>query len=118
MQFTYRDERIKSKMWRINNLEHFGLHKVEPSLPTNTVPRTTGFLHLSGKDAPTLIRPNQKRCQKRLIKKGKMDIEYLEKVSEEHQSSKKFSKESSKKFDRKTYCGTEELNDLVCLIKY
>ncbi|CAI9299558.1 unnamed protein product [Lactuca saligna] len=82
MWFTNHDQYIQRKTQEISNLEGY-LCKVKPHLSTNSIPRTTGFLHLSEKDAQTPLRPDRKRCQKRLIKKGRMDTDYLHQVKEE-----------------------------------
>ncbi|KAK1438836.1 hypothetical protein QVD17_04647 [Tagetes erecta] len=97
---------IEWKMWEIKNLERWGLDIVEPDLPINSVPRTSGVLCLtSGNDGQTPVKPDLKRCQKRIIKKGRIDIEYLELVHEAHISS-------MKSWSR-TYCGTQDLNNVI-----
>ncbi|PWA51732.1 hypothetical protein CTI12_AA461460 [Artemisia annua] len=101
--YWYSDERIESKMRQIRNLERY-LGKVEPSLPIATAAKTNGFYRLPGKSDGSPVRPDQKRCQERLIKKGKMDKEYLQQVQEELLSSKKLKGMTS--------FGTQELNDL------
>ncbi|CAI9299559.1 unnamed protein product [Lactuca saligna] len=101
MWFTQQDQYIQWKKQEINNLESY-LCKVEPHLPTNSVPRTTGFLHLSEKDA---VRADRKRYQKRLIKKGRMDVDYLHQVKEELLCLKKCSGMTSS-------C-TQEIKDLM-----
>lgn len=91
-------------MWEIRNLERY-LGKVEPSLPIATAAKANGFYRLPGKSDRSPVRPDRKRCQERLIKKGKMDKEYLQQVQEELLSSKKLKGMTS--------FGTQELNDLV-----
>ncbi|GKB11002.1 proton pump-interactor 1-like protein [Tanacetum coccineum] len=104
--YWYSDERIESKMWEIRNLERY-LFKVEPSLPILSVPKTNGFYRLPGKSDRSPVRQDRKRCQERLIKKGKIDKEYLQQVQEELLSSNKLKGMTS--------CGTQELNDLILL---
>lgn len=74
------------------------------------VQRATGYLRLHGKYVQTPITPDRKRCQKRLIKKGRMNMNYLQSVEEELLTSKKST--------GMTLCGTQELNDLVRLVRY
>ncbi|KAI3736161.1 hypothetical protein L6452_15695 [Arctium lappa] len=98
MWFSTCDKYIEWKTREIKNLEA-SLGKVEPRAPTSSVPRTTGFVCLTDqKDGQT---PDRKRYQKRMIKKDRMDMEYLQKVQEELLYSKKSS------------CVTQELNDLI-----
>ncbi|KAJ0813733.1 putative proton pump-interactor [Helianthus annuus] len=92
-------------MWKIRHLE-WNRGKVKPNLPTSFVPRTTGVLSLSGKDAQKTVRPDRRRCQKRLIKKGKMDIKYFEEVQEEHLCL-------MKPGNYWPYCGTLELDHMM-----
>ncbi|KAJ9550241.1 hypothetical protein OSB04_014286 [Centaurea solstitialis] len=98
MWFWTCDWNIKWMRREIENLEaHLG--KLETRRATSSVSRTTSYVCLTDqKDGQT---PDRKRCQKRLMKKDRMDVEYLRQVREELLLSKKSS------------CGTQELNDLI-----
>lgn len=108
MWFSYLDNQIEWLMLEIKSLERCQIDqdKVMLSLPNKSVPRTTGYYCLNGKYAHTEVGPDRKRCQKRFIKKGRMDVQYLEEFEEEHFSSMKSSE--------LTYRGTQELHDMVC----
>ncbi|KVI04243.1 hypothetical protein Ccrd_017437 [Cynara cardunculus var. scolymus] len=96
MWFSSCDMRIE---WMTREIKNLG--EVEPRLPVSSVPRTrtTGFVSLNDKkDGQT---PDRKCCQKRMIKKDRINMEYLQQVQEELMCSKKSS------------CRTQELNDLI-----
>ncbi|KAJ9550239.1 hypothetical protein OSB04_014284, partial [Centaurea solstitialis] len=91
--------------WREKEIKHLEddiLGKVEPCLPMNSVPRTTGFVSLTDQNDGQWDR---KRCQKRLIKKDRMDMDYLEQLQEELLSSRKSTRLKS--------TGVQELNHLI-----
>ncbi|KAI3515421.1 hypothetical protein L1887_14317 [Cichorium endivia] len=104
MWFTQHDQCIQWKTEEIKNLEHY-LRKDEPHLLRNSVPRTTGFVRLPEKDSRTPVMPDRKRYQKRLIKKGRMDMDYMQQVKEDLLSLKKSGGMTS--------TGTQEVNDLI-----
>ncbi|KAL8267699.1 hypothetical protein R6Q59_001497 [Mikania micrantha] len=94
-------------MLEIKNLQRWNQDQVDLHSPADFVPRTTGYLRLTGMDAQTLVTPDRKRCQKRMIKKGRMDVEYLQQVQTEHLFLKKPS--------GKTSSDIQELNDMIRL---
>ncbi|KAJ0434190.1 hypothetical protein HanOQP8_Chr17g0665401 [Helianthus annuus] len=106
MWLSHLEKQIERRMSEIKMLESYDPDKVKLSLPVSFVPRTTGFLCLTGKDAHTQVRPDLKRCKRRLVKKGRMDIQYLEEVQEQHVTSVIYGEI--------TYCGTQKFNDMVC----
>ncbi|KAD4981771.1 hypothetical protein E3N88_18442 [Mikania micrantha] len=98
-------KQIEWKMLEIKNLQRWNQDQVDLHSPADFVPRTTGYLRLTGMDAQTLVTPDRKRCQKRMIKKGRMDVEYLQQVQTEHLFLKKPS--------GKTSSDIQELNDMI-----
>ncbi|KAJ0434188.1 hypothetical protein HanIR_Chr17g0878631 [Helianthus annuus] len=106
MWLSHLEKQIERRMSEIKMLESYDPDKVKLSLPVSFVPRTIGFLCLTGKDAHTQVRPDLKRCKRRLVKKGRMDIQYLEEVQEQHVTSVIYGEI--------TYCGTQKFNDMVC----
>nr|XP_043632282.1 proton pump-interactor BIP131-like [Erigeron canadensis] len=96
-----RESLIKRKSESIRRSESYiaGDKPPKSSVPTRVVNLTDKI------DAAKPIRPDQKRCQRRLINKGRMDMEYLQQVEEELLSTKKIGGMTS--------CGTQELNDLI-----
>ncbi|MFS8024287.1 hypothetical protein Hanom_Chr16g01461471 [Helianthus anomalus] len=104
MKFSHLDKQLKWKIQEIKDLEHCELG-IKHHLPFMLEPRTTGFFQLPEKDARTMIRQGRKRCQKRLIKNGRMDMEHLQQVEEQLLCSKKSIGITS--------CGTQELNDMI-----
>ncbi|KAJ0448030.1 hypothetical protein HanHA89_Chr17g0712111 [Helianthus annuus] len=109
MRFLDLDRQIEWRMLEIENLQRWDPDKLNLNLPISSVSRTTRVYCLTGKDAQTPVRPDLKRCQKRLVKKGSMDINYLKEVQEEHICSMKSSEIP--------YSGTQELNDMVCFFQ-
>ncbi|KAJ0668174.1 hypothetical protein HanPI659440_Chr17g0686091 [Helianthus annuus] len=107
MRFLDLDRQIEWRMLEIENLQRWDPDKLNLNLPISSVSRTTRVYCLTGKDAQTPVRPDLKRCQKRLVKKGSMDINYLKEVQEEHICSMKSSEIP--------YSGTQELNDMIRL---
>ncbi|KAF5756026.1 hypothetical protein HanXRQr2_Chr17g0809771 [Helianthus annuus] len=105
MRFLDLDRQIEWRMLEIENLQRWDPDKLKLNLPISSVSRTTRVYCLTGKDAQTPVRPDLKRCQKRLVKKGSMDINYLKEVQEEHICSMKSSEIP--------YSGTQELNDMI-----
>ncbi|KAI7728740.1 hypothetical protein M8C21_033795, partial [Ambrosia artemisiifolia] len=81
-EFSLLDKELKWKMQEIEDLQHCE-RGIKHILPFMLEPVTTGFFRLPEIDAWTMIRQGQKRCQKRLIKKGRMDMEYLQQVKEQ-----------------------------------
>ncbi|XP_023757103.1 uncharacterized protein LOC111905644 isoform X1 [Lactuca sativa] len=104
MWFLQHDHYIQWKTREIKNLERC-LGKAEIHMPTNLVPKRTGFFSLPEKDGRTPVRPDRKRCQKRLIKKERVDSHYLQQVQEELLCSKKSGGMTSS--------GRQEVNDLI-----
>ncbi|KAJ0434193.1 hypothetical protein HanOQP8_Chr17g0665461 [Helianthus annuus] len=105
-RFSYLDKLIEWKMLEIENIEHWNPdYKLRLGVPFRLASRRTG-----GKDVKTTVRPDLKRCRKRLVKKGRMDINYLKEVLEEHICSMKSSD--------MTYTGTLELSDMVCFVNH
>ena len=68
----------------------------------NSVPRTTGFVCLADQNDGQW---DLKRCRKRLIKKDRMDMDYLEQLQEELLSSRKSTRMKSS--------GIQKLNHMV-----
>ncbi|KAL8228509.1 hypothetical protein R6Q57_016093 [Mikania cordata] len=107
MRFSDLDKQIEWKMLEIKNLQCWNQDQVDLHSPVDFVPRTTGYLRLTGMDAQTLVTPDRKRCQKRLIKKGRLDVEYLQQLQTEHLFLKKPS--------GKTSSDSQQLNDMIRL---
>ncbi|MFS8024274.1 hypothetical protein Hanom_Chr16g01461291 [Helianthus anomalus] len=105
MRFLELDEQIEKRMLEIENHQRWDPDKLKLNSPISSISRTTGVYCLTGKDAQTPVRPDLKRCQKRLVKKERMDINYLKEVQEEHICSMKSSEIP--------YSGTQELNDMI-----
>lgn len=114
MWFLHLNMQIKRKTLEIENLKPWvrkvDPRKVDPCSQMNSVRRSNGYSRLPEKDALTPIRLDRRRCQKRLIKKGRMDMEFLQQVQEELLCSKKSS--------GMTLCGTREIHDLVWRINF
>ncbi|PWA50351.1 hypothetical protein CTI12_AA473820 [Artemisia annua] len=89
MWFSSRDKQMKSMIQRIKYFEN-APGEVKPHLPMRSIPRTSGFLHLTEKDGatPIYVGTDKKRCHNR-IKKGRMDLEYMKQVQEDLMSSMK-----------------------------
>ncbi|MFS8024277.1 hypothetical protein Hanom_Chr16g01461331 [Helianthus anomalus] len=105
-RFSYLDKLIEWKMLEIENIERWDPdYRLGLGFPFGLASRRTG-----GKDVKTTVRPDLKRCRKRLVKKGRMDINYLEEVVEEHICSMKSSD--------MTYTGTIELSYMVCFVNH
>ncbi|PWA77020.1 hypothetical protein CTI12_AA227000 [Artemisia annua] len=98
------DKRGERKKQPIKNLEE-ALREVKP--PIRSIPRTTGFLHLTKKyeQTPNYVGTDKKRCHNR-VKKGQMDFEYFRKVQEELLLSMRSDK-------RPTFYDAQELNNVV-----
>ncbi|KAF5756024.1 hypothetical protein HanXRQr2_Chr17g0809751 [Helianthus annuus] len=105
LRFLDLDKQIEWRMLEIESLQRWDPDKLKLNLPISSVSRTTGVYCLTGKDAQTPVRPDLKRCQKRLVKKERMDINYLKEVQEEHICSMKSSEIP--------YSGTQELTDMI-----
>ncbi|KAJ0448026.1 hypothetical protein HanLR1_Chr00c0132g0718001 [Helianthus annuus] len=99
-RFSYLDKLIEWKMLEIENIELWDPDYRLGGFPFGFASRRTG-----GKDVKTTVRPDLKRCRKRLVKKGRMDINCLKEVLEEHTCSMKSSD--------MTYTGTLELSDMM-----
>ncbi|KAI3736162.1 hypothetical protein L6452_15696 [Arctium lappa] len=102
MWFSQCDEHIDWRKKEIKTLEA-SIGKVEPRLPIKSVPRTGFVCSTDHRDGQW----DRRRCQKRLIKKDRMDMEYLVQVQEQLLPSKKST--------GMTLCGTQELNHLIRL---
>ncbi|KAJ0639086.1 hypothetical protein HanHA300_Chr00c0004g0677981 [Helianthus annuus] len=100
-RFSYLDKLIEWKMLEIENIEHWDPdYRLGLGFPCGFPSTRKG-----GKDVKTTVRPDLKCCRKWLVKKGRMDISYLEEVLEEHICSMKSSD--------MTYSGTLELSDMM-----
>ncbi|KAF5756020.1 hypothetical protein HanXRQr2_Chr17g0809711 [Helianthus annuus] len=105
-RFSYLDKLIEWKMLEIENIEHWDPdYRLGLGFPCGFPSTRKG-----GKDVKTTVRPDLKCCRKWLVKKGRMDISYLEEVLEEHICSMKSSD--------MTYSGTLELSDMVCFVNH
>ncbi|KAL7616460.1 hypothetical protein Lser_V15G03599 [Lactuca serriola] len=104
MWFSEQEYYIRRRTQEIMDLER-GLVKPDIHLPKNIGPRRTGFSRLPQEYEAAPFRPDRKRCQKMLIKKGGVYTHYLEQVHEELLSSKKS--------HGITPSGTQEVNDLM-----
>ncbi|KAL7590530.1 hypothetical protein Lser_V15G41107 [Lactuca serriola] len=105
MWFSDHEYYIRWRTQEIMDLERC-LVKHEIHLPKNVGPSRTGFSRLPEKDDPVApFRPDRKRSQKMLIKKGRVDTHYLQQVHDELLSSKKT--------HGITPSGEQEVNDLM-----